>query len=205
MWYKDAMNEMPQNKKRCTWCTKDPLYLAYHDNEWGVPLYDDKRLFELLMLEGMQAGLNWLTILKKREGFREAFCGFNPEKIACFTEADVQQLVQNKQIIRHQKKIEAIINNAKAFLALKKHTSFADFLWQFVNGIPQQNAWQAQKDVPANTRASDKMTKALKAAGFKFVGSTTCYAFMQSAGMVNDHLVGCYRYQMLQPPVIMAS
>ncbi len=186
------------HKTRCDWLTDDALYLAYHDEEWGVPLYDDQKLFEFLMLEGMQAGLSWITVLKKREAFRAAFADFNPEKIVQYSSADIQDLLQNKNIIRNKLKIEAIINNAKAFLALKQKTSFSDFLWQFVEGEPKQNHWESMQQIPANTAISDKMAKVLKQNNFKFVGTTICYAFMQATGMVNDHLVSCYRYQAVQ-------
>jgi DNA-3-methyladenine glycosylase I len=185
------------NKIRCDWCTTHPLYLDYHDNEWGVPLYDEMRLFEFLMLEGMQAGLSWLTVLKKREAFRTAFAGFNPEKIAGFSASTIQDLLQNKGIIRNKRKIDAMVTNAQAFLDLQAHTSFSDFLWQFVDGAPKQNHWQTKQDVPANTHVSDKMAKTLKQHKFKFVGTTICYAFMQATGMVNDHLVDCYRHAMI--------
>ncbi|MDF1647062.1 MAG: DNA-3-methyladenine glycosylase I [Legionellaceae bacterium] len=182
------------DRKRCDWGTTDLLYLAYHDEEWGVPLYDDKRLFEFLILEGMQAGLSWITVLKKREAFRTAFLDFDAEKIVQFREQDIQQLLQNKQIIRNQRKIEAVASNAKVFLDLQQQGSFSDFLWQFVDGKPQHNRWKIMQEIPANTTVSDTMAKALKQKGFKFVGTTICYAFMQATGMVNDHLVSCYRH-----------
>ncbi len=181
-------------KKRCDWVTADPLYLEYHDTEWGVPIYDDKELFEFLILEGMQAGLSWITILKKREAFREAFLNFDAEKIAQLSESDVERLLQNAGIIRNRRKIESVIGNAQAFLQLKEEGRFSDFLWQFVRGTPKQNQWQTMQEVPASTNESDAMAKALKAHGFKFVGTTICYAFMQATGMVNDHLVSCCRY-----------
>ncbi len=186
------------DKKSCDWGTSDPLYLAYHNEEWGVPLYDDKKLFEFLILEGMQAGLSWITILKKREAFREAFADFDAEKIIQFSASDVQVLLENKSIIRNKRKIEAVITNAKAFLALKEDTCFSDFLWQFVNGMPEDNHRKTMQDIPANTTTSDAMAKALKQKGFKFVGLTICYAFMQATGMVNDHLVSCYRHDVIQ-------
>ncbi|MCH9756930.1 MAG: DNA-3-methyladenine glycosylase I [Gammaproteobacteria bacterium] len=186
------------DKQRCDWSTSDALNIAYHDEEWGVPLYDDDKLFEFLMLEGMQAGLSWITILKKREAFREAFSNFDAEKIARFSESDVQRLLQNKGIIRNKRKIEAVITNAKIFLGLKKQGSFADFLWQFVDGVPKQNHRKTMQEIPANTEVSDSMAKALKQKGFKFVGTTICYAFMQATGMVNDHVVSCYRHDALK-------
>lgn len=180
--------------ERCAWCTEDSLYIAYHDTEWGVPVYEDNQLFELLNLEGMQAGLSWITILKKRAALREAFAGFDAHKLMQFTDADVHRLMQNEAIIRNRRKIEAVVNNAKAFLALQQSQSFADFIWRFVDGKPKQTHRQTMQDVPASTPESVAMAKALKQKGFKFVGDTICYAFMQAAGLVNDHMVGCYRY-----------
>ena len=186
------------HKTRCDWSTDDALYLKYHDEEWGVPLYDDNKLFEFLILEGMQAGLSWITVLKKREAFRTAFADFDAERIVQFTAADIQNLLQNKAIIRNKLKIEAVVSNAKAFLALKNKGSLSDFLWQFVDGVPKQNNWERMQDIPANTLISDSMTKALKQQQFKFVGTTICYALMQATGMVNDHIVSCYRHDMVQ-------
>ena len=186
------------DKKRCDWGTSDALYIAYHDEEWGVPLYDDNKLFEFLILEGMQAGLSWITILKKREAMRAAFLNFDAEKIVCFSESDINTLLQNKNIIRNKRKIEAVITNAKIFLDLKQQGSFSDFLWQFVGGKPEDNHRETMQDIPANTKVSDDMAKALKQKGFKFVGTTICYAFMQATGMVNDHLVSCYRHEMVR-------
>jgi DNA-3-methyladenine glycosylase I len=181
---------------RCGWVTADPLYLAYHDTEWGVPEYDDRKLFELLILEGAQAGLSWLTILKKRDNYREAFVQFDAPVIARFSDQHVAQLLTNPGIVRNRLKIMATLQNARAFLALQKESdSFAEFLWAFVNGKPKQNAWKTLREVPARTSESDAMSKALAQKGFKFVGSTICYAFMQAAGMVNDHVVDCFRYQ----------
>lgn len=183
-------------KMRCGWVTTDPLYLVYHDTEWGVPEYDDRKLFELLILEGAQAGLSWLTILKKRDNYREAFAQFHPSMIARFGDRQVAQLLANPGIVRNRLKIMATLQNARAFLALQKESdSFADFLWSFVNGKPKHNAWKTLREVPARTSESDAMSKALTQRGFKFVGSTICYAFMQAAGMVNDHVVDCFRYQ----------
>lgn len=186
------------DKKRCHWCTQDPIYIRYHDTEWGVPIYDDRLLFEFLILEGMQAGLSWITILKKREAFRTAFANFNPEKIAAFSPSTVQCLLQNESIIRNKRKIEAVITNAQAFLTLNRQEKFSDFLWQFVDGVPRQNHWQTDQLVPVNTPESDRMAKALKQKNFKFVGTTICYAFMQAVGMVNDHLVDCFRHQLVK-------
>lgn len=185
------------NKKRCDWCSNDSLYITYHDTEWGVPICDDRLLFEFLILEGMQAGLSWVTILQKREAFRAAFANFDAEKIARFSPTTVQRLLQNKKIIRNRKKIEATIANAHAFLALKQQERFSDFLWKFVDGVPQQNHWKTMREVPVNTPISDKMAQELKYKKFKFVGTTTCYAFMQAVGMVNDHLLDCFRHNII--------
>jgi DNA-3-methyladenine glycosylase I len=180
---------------RCGWVTTDPLYLAYHDTEWGVPEYDDQKLFELLILEGAQAGLSWLTILKKRDNYREAFAQFDAQVIARFGDQHVAQLLTNPGIVRNRLKIMATLQNARAFLALQDEADgFAEFLWTFVTGKPKQNAWKTLREVPARTAESDAMSKALIQKGFKFVGSTICYAFMQAAGMVNDHVIDCFRY-----------
>lgn len=182
--------------KRCDWVNDDPLYIHYHDHEWGVPLYDDRKLFELLNLEGMQAGLSWYTILKKREHYRKVFDQFNPEIIASYDEQKIQQLMQDPGIIRNKLKIEAIIANAKAYLQLKSvYGSFSEFLWGFVDGKPIINHWEQVKDIPASTEISQMMSKALKKHGFKFVGPTICYAFMQSSGMVFDHITSCFCYE----------
>jgi DNA-3-methyladenine glycosylase I len=181
---------------RCGWVTTDPLYITYHDIEWGVPERNDRKLFELLILEGAQAGLNWLTILKKRDNYRQAFAGFDARKIAAFGDTQITTLLANTGIVRNRLKIQATITNARAFLALQKETSsFADYLWQFVGGTPKINTWKSLKEVPARTVESDAMSKDLVKRGFKFVGSTICYAFMQAAGMVNDHMVECFRYE----------
>ena len=180
---------------RCGWVTNDPLYLSYHDTEWGVPEYDDRKLFELLILEGAQAGLSWLTVLKKRENYRKAFAEFNAEKITTFTDSDVAKLLTNEGIIRNRLKIAATIQNARAFLTVQKEEgSFANYLWQFVDGTPKLNTWKTLRDIPAKTIESNAMSKDLTKRGFKFVGSTICYAFMQATGMVNDHVVDCFRY-----------
>jgi DNA-3-methyladenine glycosylase I len=180
---------------RCGWVTNDPLYLSYHDTEWGVPEYDDRKLFELLILEGAQAGLSWLTVLKKRENYRKAFAKFDAKKITTFTDSDIAKLLTNEGIIRNRLKIAATIQNARAFLTVQKEEgSFAEYLWQFVGGLPKVNRWNTLKDIPAKTVESDAMSKDLTKRGFKFVGSTICYAFMQAAGMVNDHVVDCFRY-----------
>lgn len=183
-------------KTRCAWANSDPLYIAYHDTEWGVPLHDDRRLFEFLVLEGMQAGLSWLTILKKRDNFRKAFDNFHVRKVARYDEGKIQELLSNPGIIRNRQKIEAAINNAKAFLVIQKEFgSFDAYIWQFVGGQPKQNAWKTLKELPARTPESDALSKDLIKRGFKFVGSTICYAHMQATGMVNDHVVECFRYR----------
>lgn len=183
---------------RCEWTGDDPLMMAYHDEEWGVPLRDDRALFELLILEGAQAGLSWRTIINKRDNYRKAFDGFEPAKIARYRDTKVQKLLADAGIVRNRLKIAATIQNAKAYLELQKSgTSFADHLWQFVGGRPIVNARKSLADVPAKTAESDAMSKDLLSHGFKFVGSTICYAFMQAAGMVNDHEVDCFRYRPL--------
>jgi DNA-3-methyladenine glycosylase I len=182
-------------KVRCHWPGTDPLYLAYHDEEWGVPLRDDRKLFELLVLEGFQAGLSWITILRKREAFRAAFEGFAPERVARYGAKQVTRLLGDAGIVRHRGKIEGAIASARAFLALREeHGGFAPFLWSFVGGSPIVNRWSGKGQVPAATDESRAMSKALRKAGFAFVGPTTCYAFMQSAGLVNDHVTGCFRH-----------
>jgi len=183
---------MPQ---RCQWAGEDPLMVAYHDEEWGVPLRDDRRLFELLILEGAQAGLSWRTILHKRENYRRLFDGFDPVKIARYRDAKVKKLLADAGIVRNRLKVAATIQNAKSLLELQKSgTLFSEFLWQFVDDKPIHNHWKSLNEIPAKTDVSDAMSKELKARGFKFVGSTICYAFMQAAGMVNDHETGCFRY-----------
>jgi len=189
---------MPATKQRCGWCGSEPLYLAYHDEEWGVPLHDDTRLFEFLILEGAQAGLSWLTILRKREHYRQAFAGFDAEQVAGFGPAEVARLLDNPGIVRNRLKIEAAIRNARAVLAIRaRHGSFDHFLWQFVDGRPVQNRWRTLQDVPASTMQSERMSRELRRLGCSFVGSTICYALMQAVGMVNDHLVDCYRHAQL--------
>lgn len=178
--------------KRCSWCGDDPLYVDYHDNEWGKPQYDDQLLFEMLNLEGMQAGLSWITILRKRENYRNAFDHFDAHKIAKYNDAKIEMLLLNPGIIRNRLKVNAIVNNAKAYLALlEEGISLSDFLWEFVDHKPIQNQWRQLSEIPAKTELSDTLAKALKKRGFKFVGSTTVYAFMQATGMVNDHIVDC--------------
>lgn len=181
---------------RCPWCEGvSDTYRAYHDDEWGVPVRDDARQFEFLLLEGAQAGLSWATVLHKREGYREAYAGFDAERLARFGARDVTRLVKNPAIIRNRLKIESAISNAQAFLTLRATLgSFTDYIWGFVDGEPVQNRWRRQADVPATTPASDALAKDLKGRGFRFVGSTIMYAHMQATGMVNDHLVTCHRY-----------
>lgn len=187
------------SKKRCIWSGDDPVYIDYHDQEWGVPIYDDQLLFEFLILEGAQAGLSWITILKRRDGYRKAFDRFNAKKIAAYDEKKYQELLNNPGIIRNRLKIQAAITNAQAYLAIKKEFgSFSDYLWQFVDGKPIVNCWKAHKQIPASTPVSDKMSKELKKRGFKFVGSTICYAFMQAVGMVNDHVTECFRHKQVK-------
>lgn len=177
--------------ERCPWAGSDPLYLAYHDTEWGVPLHDPRALFELLCLEGAQAGLAWITILRRREGYRAAFDGFDPARMAAYTDADRARLLADTRIVRNRAKIETFIGNAGAFLATE---DFGAWAWSFVGGTPLQNAWERMDEVPSETDASRAMSGQFRAAGFRFVGPTICYAFMQSAGMVNDHLLGCFRH-----------
>ncbi len=182
-------------QSRCEWCGGDPLYIAYHDHEWGVPVHDDLRLFEFLLLEGAQAGLSWLTILKKRENYRRAFSGFDPQRIAVYSAGDVQRLMADAGIVRNRLKIESAINNARSVLGIiEEFGSFDRFLWRYVDYQPQQNAWRSLAEVPARTDLSDMLSKDLKKRGGNFVGSTICYAFMQAVGMVNDHVVECFRH-----------
>jgi DNA-3-methyladenine glycosylase I len=181
--------------KRCLWCGTDPLYVHYHDTEWGVPSHDDRHLFEMLVLEGAQAGLSWITILRKREAYREAFANFDAAKVARFTPARVERLLTNEGIVRNRLKVEGAVKSARAYLAVSKEFgSFDRYIWQFVGGRPIVNAFERMSDVPPRTEISDVMSKDLKKRGFTFVGSTICYAFMQATGMVNDHMVGCFRY-----------
>jgi DNA-3-methyladenine glycosylase I len=188
------------SKARCPWSGTDPLYIEYHDAEWGVPVHDDRKLFEFLVLEGMQAGLSWLTILRKRENFRHAFAGFDAAKIARFDARKVKQLMGDPGIIRNKLKILATIGNARAFLAVRKEFgTFDKYIWQFVGGKPKINRRGSIGQVPASTPESDAMSKDLKARGFRFVGTTICYAHMQATGMVNDHLISCFRHRELLP------
>jgi DNA-3-methyladenine glycosylase I len=180
---------------RCPWCGSDPLYTAYHDNEWGVPLHDERRLFEMLSLEGAQAGLSWLTILRKREGYRRAFAGFDPQLVAAFDESDVARLLADPGIVRNRLKIASTISNARAVLEVQaRYGSLDAFLWDFVEGTPIRNNWRTMAEIPASTPLSDTISRELKRHGFRFVGSTICYAHMQATGMVNDHLMSCFRH-----------
>ena len=183
---------------RCPWAGTDPLYQRYHDTEWGIPAHDDRHLFEMLVLEGAQAGLAWITILRKREGYREAFDGFDPAAVARYDRCRVARLLKNRNIVRNRLKVESAATNARAFLQVRdEHGSFDDYIWGFVDGHPKQNRWQSPSAVPAQTPESTAMSKELKRRGFKFVGPTICYAFMQATGMVNDHLVECFRHKEL--------
>ena len=181
-------------RTRCGWVNDDPLYVVYHDEEWGVPVRDDRRLFEMLILEGAQAGLSWYTILKKREAYRRAFDGFEPERIARYDEEKVASLLEDTGIVRNRLKVLAAIGNARAWLDLRESgVGFSDFLWEIAGGAPVVNTWDRLEDVPASTPVSEAMSKALKRRGFRFVGPTICYAFMQAVGMVNDHVTSCFR------------
>ncbi|WP_342631591.1 DNA-3-methyladenine glycosylase I [Marinobacter alkaliphilus] len=187
---------MTQDSERCPWCGTDPLYVHYHDTVWGRPEHDDQALFEKLCLDGQQAGLSWITILRKHQSYRDAYANFDPETVARFTEQDQQRLLQNPGIIRNRLKVHSVINNARRYLELQEQgIGFSSFLWQFVDHQPIQNTWQRFEEVPAITKESEAMSRALKKAGFTFVGPTIVYAFMQATGMVNDHLVQCPAYQ----------
>jgi DNA-3-methyladenine glycosylase I len=193
----------PEAKERCPWPGEDRLSIIYHDEEWGVPVHDETKLFEFLVLDAAQAGLSWRTILHKRENYREAFDGFDPEKIARYDARRVERLLKNEGIVRNRLKIESAIANARAFLELKRESgSFDAHLWSFVGGKTKQNAWKRLQEIPAQTSESLAMSKDLSRRGFRFVGPTICYAFMQAAGLVNDHLIDCYRYHELagSPP-----
>jgi DNA-3-methyladenine glycosylase I len=186
----------PRTPSRCAWAKATPRYLAYHDEEWGVPLHDDRRLFEMLILEGHQAGLSWETILNKRDHYRRVFDRFDPRKVAAYDARKVRALLADPGIVRNRLKVEAAIRNARAFLEVQgEFGRFDRFIWEFVGGRPKQNAWRSMREVPAKTAESDAMSRELKRRGFTFVGSTICYAFMQATGMVNDHLVSCDRYR----------
>lgn len=183
---------------RCPWAGSDPLYQAYHDREWGVPVHDDRRLFEFLVLEGAQAGLAWITILRKREAYRAAFAGFDPATVARFDTAKAASLLADPGIVRNRLKIAAAIGNARAFLAVQaEFGSFAAYLWRYVDGQPVQNRWRSMAEVPASTPLAEALSRDLKLRGFRFVGPTICYAFMQAVGLVNDHLIDCHRWRQL--------
>jgi DNA-3-methyladenine glycosylase I len=181
---------------RCPWSTTDPLYIAYHDEEWGVPVHDDRLLFEFLVLEGAQAGLSWITILRKRDGYRKAFDNFDVKKVARYDKGKIAKLMKDAKIVRNRLKIESAVHNAKLFLEVQKEFgSFSAYMWQFVGGKPIVNHWKTIKEIPCKSTESDAMSKDLKARGFKFVGTLICYAHMQAVGMVNDHVVGCFRHK----------
>ena len=185
--------------QRCPWAEVDPLMIEYHDTEWGVPLYDDRKLFEFLVLDAMQAGLSWLTILRKRDNFRRAFDDFDPQRVARYTKRRIEKLLNDEGIIRNRLKIEATVANARAFLQLQHELgSFSDYIWGFVDGKSVVNVWKTQKQIPAQTPLSIKMSKDLQQRGFRFAGPTICYAFMQAAGLVNDHVVDCFRNREVQ-------
>jgi DNA-3-methyladenine glycosylase I len=180
---------------RCPWCGTDPLYVAYHDQEWGVPSRDDAHIFEMLLLDNAQAGLSWLTILRKRENYRRALCGFDPERIARFTDQDQARLLQDAGIVRNRQKVASAVRNAQAWLrVVEERGAFADYLWEFVDGEPVQNTFRTLEELPASTPLSDTISRDLKQRGFNFVGSTIVYAWLQSVGVVNDHLVDCFRH-----------
>jgi DNA-3-methyladenine glycosylase I len=184
---------------RCGWSVSDPLYIEYHDQEWGTPSHDDRHLFEMLILEGAQAGLSWITILRKREAYKKAFDNFTPEKVARYTDSKVAKLLADPSIVRNRAKIAAAVGNAQAFLKVREEFgSFDKYIWQFVGGKPMVNKWKRLKQIPAETKESQAMSKDLKARGFRFVGPTICYAFMQAVGMVNDHVTDCFRYREVQ-------
>ncbi len=185
--------------KRCEWADKSKLEMSYHDKEWGVPIHDDRSLFEFLVLEGAQAGLSWSTILRKREGYRKAFDHFDAREISRYSQSVVSRLLANPEIIRNRLKVNAVVTNARAFLRVQEEFgSFDRYIWQFVNGRPIQNSWKKMTEIPSSSPESEAMSKDLQKRGFKFVGATICYAFMQAVGMVNDHVVGCFRYDELK-------
>jgi DNA-3-methyladenine glycosylase I len=187
------------DKTRCGWAGSDPIYVEYHDTEWGVPVRDDRRLFEFLILEGAQAGLSWITILKRREGYRKAFEGFDPERVARFTPKKIEKLLQDPGIIRNRLKVQSAVTNARAFLKVQdEFGSFSEYQWRFVNKQPVKNRRRSMQDIPARTEISDLWSRDLKKRGFSFVGSTIVYAHMQAVGMVNDHIVSCFRYRQVE-------
>ncbi|MCH7927832.1 MAG: DNA-3-methyladenine glycosylase I [Candidatus Dadabacteria bacterium] len=187
------------NKPRCSWMGDDKLMLRYHDKEWGVPVHDDRKWFEYLILDAFQAGLSWKTVLNKREGFREVFFGFDPERVSKMTEKEMESARNNSAIIRNRLKIKSAVTNAKAFLKLQeKHGSFDSYIWSFTEGQVVNNSWKDLHEIPASTPLSDEISKSLKQEGFSFVGTTICYAFLQAAGVINDHLISCFRYEELK-------
>lgn len=190
---------MTTDLTRCAWVNADPVYIDYHDHEWGVPVYDEQKLFEFLILEGAQAGLSWITILKRRQNYRDSFDQFDAAKVARYSDKKIASLLQNSGIIRNRLKINAAVTNAQAYLNIKEsQSSFSDYIWNFVDGSPILNHWRHFKDVPVTSPRSDQLSKDLKKRGFKFVGSTICYAFMQAVGMVNDHTTNCFCYRNLK-------
>ena len=187
---------MAKEIKKCGWCVDNTLYERYHDEEWGSPTYNDQKLFELLLLEGAQAGLSWITILKKREGYRKALDGFEAKKVALYGPARINELLLNPEIVRNRLKVESAVSNARLVIDIQERTgSFSDYVWQFTDHQPTQNFFRSMEQIPATTPASDRMSRAMKKDGFKYVGSTICYAYMQATGMVNDHLVSCFRHE----------
>ena len=187
---------MAKEIKKCGWCVDNTLYERYHDEEWGSPTYNDQKLFELLLLEGAQAGLSWITILKKREGYRKALDGFEAKKVALYGPARINELLLNPEIVRNRLKVESAVSNARLVIDIQERTgSFSDYVWQFTDHQPTQNFFRSMEQIPTTTPASDRMSRAMKKDGFKYVGSTICYAYMQATGMVNDHLVSCFRHE----------
>ncbi|MBT3237103.1 MAG: DNA-3-methyladenine glycosylase I [Bdellovibrionales bacterium] len=192
---KKLLLELERAASRCAWCGSDPAYIRYHDQEWGVPVYNDQKFFEFLILEGAQAGLSWLTILKRREGYRKAFANFDVKKVSHFTPSKIERLLKDPGIIRNRLKVEAAVSNAQQFIKIQQEFgSFSNYSWQFVKGEPIVNRWKSLSDIPATSKESDTFSHDLKSRGFKFVGSTIIYAHMQATGMINDHLVSCFRW-----------
>ena len=187
-------------RKRCTWCGNDPLYQQYHDREWGVPCRDDQTLFEYVTLEGAQAGLSWITVLRKRETYRQAFAQFDVHKVAAFDQADIERLLEDRGIVRNRLKVASTLSNARHFIELQKeYGSFSNYIWGFVDGTPVVNHWASLGEIPVSTELSDRISKEMKKRGFKFFGSTICYAFLQAVGVVNDHTTDCFRYGQTAP------
>lgn len=196
---RQKMEIVDDGKNRCAWMGSDPVMMQYHDEEWGVPVHDDRKWFEFMVLDAFQAGLSWRTVLHKRAAFHEVFHGFDPERVACMSDKDIQSACENKAIIRNRMKIQAAIKNAAVFLETQhKYGSFDSYIWSFSEGRIQQNAWKTLEEIPASTELSDRASKALKREGYSFVGSTICYAFLQAAGVINDHLVHCFRHKELR-------